>query len=70
VITLSQNSDEYLPILLEFLLEYFSEFIVGMDRKSTEKTYDVARGFTEKAFWIDNPGGMVEHTIERLGTAP
>jgi len=66
VIILTQNSDEYLPILLEFLADYFSEIIVGVDRKSTIKTFEVAGRYTEKVFWIDNPGGIVEHTIEML----
>jgi glycosyltransferase involved in cell wall biosynthesis len=66
VIILTMNSEEYLPILLEFLADHFSEVIVGVDRKSSEKTFDLARRFTDKAFWIDNPGGIVEHTIEQL----
>lgn len=66
VIILTQNSEEYLAILLEFLRTYFSEIIVGVDRKSTQHTFDVAKKYTKKVFWIENQAGIVEDTIEQL----
>lgn len=66
VVILTQNSEGHLPLLLEFVSRHFAEIVIGVDRKSTEQTFTAARRFTEKVFWIDNPGGIVEETIERL----
>lgn len=66
VIILTQNSEERLPLLLERLDGIFSDIIVGVDRKSRSLTFDIACNHSEKVFWIDNPGGIVEETIERL----
>jgi glycosyltransferase involved in cell wall biosynthesis len=66
VIILTQNSEEYLAILLSFLTNFFSEIIVGVDKKSTRETFLVAEKYTPKLFWIENPAGFVENTIEQL----
>lgn len=66
VIVLTQHSEERLPLLLEQLSDIFSDIIVGVDRKSSPKTFDIAASYSKKVFWIDNPGGIVEATIERL----
>jgi hypothetical protein len=68
VIILTQHSEEYLAILLIFLTKFFSEIIVGVDKKSTEDTFRIAGKYTTKAFWVENPAGIVENAIEQLAS--
>jgi MoaA/NifB/PqqE/SkfB family radical SAM enzyme len=65
---LTCDSGKFLAILLETLSNFFAEIVVGIDPKSMDGAYSVARQYASKIVPVDNPAGIVEAVLEQLAS--
>lgn len=70
VIVPTVNSEKYIGALIETLIINFSEIIIGIDKKTKDKTLEIVKKYPVKYIIITNESGHVENgMIKKLSDA-